>query len=86
MILAQVGGVVVATVKEPGFLGLPLRIVQKVDYNFQGYGAAFIAIDRIGVADGQIVLLETSMEASMGLEHRCGADAAIIAIVDKVVG
>jgi microcompartment protein CcmK/EutM len=84
LILGCVGGVVVATIKEPGFASLPLRIVRKVDRELVPYGPEFIAIDRIGVDDGQVVLLETSMEASMGLALKCGADAAIIAIVDRL--
>lgn len=86
MILARVGGTVVSTIKEAGFAALPLRVVQKVDREMKPYGAEFIAIDRIGVDYGQIVLLETSMEATMGLALKCGADAAIIAIVDELTG
>ena len=86
MILAKVCGNVVATHKEPGFHAVPLRFVVKVfDMNpAEPIGEPFIAIDRIGVCDGEFVLLETAMESGLGMSRRCGADAAIIAIVDKI--
>lgn len=86
MILARVCGNVVATHIEPGFNSIPLRFVVKVfDLNqAEPVGEPFIAIDRVGVCDGEFVLLETSMESGLGMSRRCGADAAIIAIVDKI--
>tara|TARA_Y100000589_G_C26577707_1_gene397102 strand:+ start:219 stop:479 length:261 start_codon:yes stop_codon:yes gene_type:complete len=86
MILARVCGNVVATHQEAGFHSVPLRFVVKVfDMNpAKQIGEPFIAIDRIGVSDGEFVLLETAMESSLGMSRRCGADAAIIAIVDEV--
>ncbi|MEE2924773.1 MAG: EutN/CcmL family microcompartment protein [bacterium] len=86
MILAKVCGNVVATHIEPGFHSVPLRFVVKVfDLNdSETVGEPFIAIDRIGVCDGEFVLLETAMESGLGMSRRCGADAAIIAIVDKI--
>ena len=75
-----------ATHIEPGFNSIPLRFVVKVfDLNqAEPVGEPFIAIDRVGVCDGEFVLLETSMESGLGMSRRCGADAAIIAIVDKI--
>ena len=86
MILARVCGNVVATHIEPRFNSIPLRFVVKVfDLNqAEPVGEPFIAIDRVGVCDGEFVLLETSMESGLGMSRRCGADAAIIAIVDKI--
>ena len=86
MILAKVCGNVVATHHEPGFDAVPLRFVVKVfDVKYQDYyGEPFVAIDRVGVNDGEYVLLETSMESGLGMSQLCGADAAIIAIVDKI--
>ena len=86
MILAKVCGNVVATHIEPGFYAVPLRFVVKVlDLSDSGsVGEPFIAIDRIGVCDGEFVLLETAMESGLGMPNRCGADAAIIAIVDRM--
>lgn len=86
MILARVCGNIVATHHEPGFDAVPLRFVVKVfDMDTaKSVGEPFIAIDRVGVNDGEFVLLETSMESGLGMSQPCGTDAAIIAIVDKI--
>ena len=86
MILAKVCGNLVATHIEPGFHSVPLRFVVKVFdiKDSEPVGDPFIAIDRVGVCDGEFVLLETAMESGLSMARRCGADAAIIAIVDKI--
>ncbi|PCJ17870.1 MAG: hypothetical protein COB02_12445 [Candidatus Cloacimonadota bacterium] len=86
MILARVCGNIVASHAESGFHAQPLRLVQKLDKDLKAYGAISSAIDRIGVGNGEIVLLETSLESSLGLLNMCASDQAIIAIVDKLVG
>ncbi|MCJ8347853.1 ethanolamine utilization protein EutN [bacterium] len=85
MILAKVCGNIVASHIESGFHAQPIRLVQKLDQDMKVYGAITSAIDRIGVGNGEIVLLETSLESSIGLENKCASDQAIIAIVDKLV-
>jgi microcompartment protein CcmK/EutM len=86
MILARVCGNLVNSAQEPGFDGVPIRIVQKVDYDGNACGAPFMVIDRIGANNGEVVLLETAMEASMGMNKKCAADNAIVAIVDEISG
>ncbi|MCO4781287.1 MAG: ethanolamine utilization protein EutN [Candidatus Cloacimonetes bacterium] len=86
MILAKVCGNIVLSHVEEGFLSQPIRLVQKLDQELKPYGAITSAIDRIGVGNGEIVLLETSLESSLGLSALCASDQAIIAIVDKMVG
>lgn len=86
MILARVCGNVVATHHEKGFAGKVLKIVVPIHEMEEGVpqGAPYVVLDRIGVNDGEIVLLETAMESSMGLDGRVSCDAAIIAIVDRI--
>lgn len=89
MILARVRGTVVATHHEPGFYTQSLKFVEKVndlEDRSLSLSALSIAIDRIGANEGEFVLLETAMEAGLGMERVCGADTAIVAIVDKLAG
>ncbi len=83
MDLARVCGQLVANHIEDGFHAQPLRLVQNLDPEGNPRGKPYIVLDRIGVADGQIVLIETAMEATLGMGVRCAADAAIVGIVDK---
>jgi microcompartment protein CcmK/EutM len=91
MILARVKGTVVATHHDPGFHGLALKIVEKVEsleetaYKISS-SRDLIAIDRVGANEGEFVLLETSMESCLGMDRLCAADAAIVAIVDTLTG
>lgn len=78
-----VAGKLVTCHQDIGFNASSLRILYKLGSDGQRLGKPFVALDRIGVDDGQIVLIETAMEATMGLGKVCAADAAIIAIVDK---
>lgn len=89
MILARVRGTVVATHHEPGFHSQPLKFVEKVpdmEERKMVIAALSVAIDRIGANEGEFVLLETAMEAGMGMDRVCGTDTSIVAIVDKLVG
>lgn len=86
MILAKVCGNIVISHLEEGFHAQPIRLVQKLDKDLKPYGPISSAIDRIGVGNGEVVLLETSLESSLGLNAMCASDQAIIAIVDKMVG
>ena len=89
MILARVRGTVVATHHEPGFHSQTLKFVEKVndlEERKMILSALSIAIDRIGANTGEFVLLETAMEAGLGMDKVCGTDTSIVAIVDKLVG
>ena len=58
-------------------------IVQPVDRAGRDHGKPVVAIDRIGVGEGELVLVEKSKEAILGLQQELTpADAAIVARVD----
>ena len=62
MLLAEVTGTVVMTVKHPAFVGEKLLQVQPLDENGKPAGAVILAIDRAqaGVGDRVLVLREGS--------------------------
>ncbi len=74
MILAEVVGPVVCTVKHPAFEGEKLLAVQPVDDKGRGVGTTILAIDRAqaGVGDKVLVLREGS-----GIRQIKGRDAGL---------
>ena len=85
MILARVIGHVVASHKDPGLAGLPLLLVQPLSKHSEPRGEPVVATDRIGVGVGEVVLLEVSREAGLGMDRPLvPTDASIIARVDLV--
>ncbi|HEY4223092.1 MAG TPA: EutN/CcmL family microcompartment protein [Myxococcota bacterium] len=97
MILADVVGTIVMTVKHPAFAGEKLLAVQPVDDKGAASGAIILAIDRAqaGVGDRVLVLREGSgIRQIIGREQGKPVDEAvkmdwpvrslIVAIVDAV--
>ena len=62
MLIADVTGTVVMTVKHPAFVGEKLLVVQPLDDDLKAAGALVVAIDRAqaGVGDRVLVLREGS--------------------------
>ncbi len=85
MELAEVVGKVVATAKEEGMRGYSLLLVVPLTPGLERDGEPFVALDRIGVGPGEIVLIERNKEALLGLPDEFAAsDAAVTARVDRV--
>lgn len=85
MNLARVIGNVVATAKDPGLVPLPLLIVQPLTPQQEPKGSPLIATDRIGVGPGEIVILEKSKEAGLGLaKNLVPTDLSIVGKVDAI--
>ncbi|MCH8327182.1 MAG: EutN/CcmL family microcompartment protein [Candidatus Marinimicrobia bacterium] len=57
MILGEVVGSVVSTVKDDHFIGQKLMLVQPTDTDGQPMGVTFIALDRVGAGKGDRVLV-----------------------------
>ncbi len=88
MELGRVAGLVVSTVKQPGFAGLKLLLIEAVD---PASGNAtkqtpYVAVDLVGVGPGEVVVIARGSAAriSTGLTE-VPTDAAVVAIVDSVV-
>ena len=57
MILGEVVGSVVSTVKDDHFIGQKLMLVQPTDTDGKPMGVTFIALDRVGAGKGDRVLV-----------------------------
>jgi len=86
MKLGRVRGAVVATVKDPGMVGMKLLIVQPLDEHRNDDGASVVAADGVYQAGvGDIVYFVASREAAEAMEPRfVPVDHAIVGIVDEV--
>lgn len=74
-----------ATAKYEGFQGFKLLLVQPLNKKKEPKGQPIIATDRIGVGPGEIVFLEKSKEAILGLpDLLVPSDASIVARVDSM--
>ena len=86
MKLGRVRGTVVATVKDPGMVGMKLLIVQPLDEHRNYDGACVVAADGVYQAGvGDVVYFVASREAAEAMEPRfVPVDHAIVGIVDEV--
>ena len=57
MNLAKVAGTVVSTVKNDGLEGATYLLLDKCDITGKGKGDFFIALDVLGVAQGEMVMV-----------------------------
>ena len=85
MNLAKVAGTVVSTVKNDGLEGATYLLLDKCDITGKRKGDYFIALDVIGVAQGEMVMVS---EGSTARETLWTAgkplDALIVGIVDEI--
>ena len=85
MFLGRIVGTVVATAKCKGFEGFKLLLVQPLTADKKPKGTAIVATDRIGVGPGELVFLEKSKEAILGLEDLLvPSDASVVGRVDSM--
>lgn len=85
MILGQVVGSVVATIKEGNITGLKLLIVAGLSPSGEANRFEFIAADTVGAGVGDKVLVVTGSSARFTDATRDSAvDATIIGVVDRV--
>ncbi|HNV69499.1 MAG TPA: EutN/CcmL family microcompartment protein [Candidatus Ozemobacteraceae bacterium] len=86
MQIAKVVKRVVSTVKNRAFDQKPLLLVQPLDISLQHKGAEVLAIDFMGVDQGEIVLLmkEGSSVQQMLGNKDAPADAAIVGVIDTI--
>lgn len=83
MYLARVLGRLVSTVKQDTLHGVPLQWVQPLTAQGAPTGKPIVALDRVGVGPGEVVVYITSREAAITLDDPFAAvDAGIVAKVD----
>jgi len=86
VLLAQVRGTVVATIKTPGLDGIRFLIIQPLDKHRRDAGDSVVAADAVHMAGpGDLVYYVSSREAAEALPERfVPVDHAIVGIVDAV--
>lgn len=86
MLLAQVKGHLVATVKLEGFHGEKLMIVEPLDEKGRPDGTEVVACDRAGAGVGDVVLLLQEGQSCRMILNKTGvpAEALICAVVDRI--
>ncbi|HEY1922370.1 MAG TPA: EutN/CcmL family microcompartment protein [Tepidisphaeraceae bacterium] len=95
MFLARVTGHVVATQKDKTLSGQKLLVVEPLNVKYDdsskpaslgNTGRAIVAVDVVGVGDGQLVLVVQGSSARMTEQTKnLPADAVIVGIVDSAV-
>ena len=85
MYLARVMGSVVCTVKQDTLRGQPLHWIQPMDAHGNDRGSAVVAVDPIGLGEGELCFYITAREASLTLYDTFAAvDAGIVGKVDRI--
>ena len=86
MIIARVIGSVLATHKDKELTGYRLVVIRSVDpeNNDNETNDVFVAIDTLGAGVGELVLVTQGSIASKAVENKVPADAAVVALVDKL--
>lgn len=85
MKLGQICGSVVATVKDPALSGYGLRLLRPASGEESWSDRPIVAVDTIGVRDGDTVIWISAREATLALtDHILPTDAAIVGIVDQM--
>jgi len=86
MLLAEVTGTVVASVKYQGLEGVRFLIVQPLDRDRHPQGRQVVAADAVSMAGpGELVYIVGSREAALAMpEPFVPVDHAVVGIVDHV--
>lgn len=85
MFIAKVIGKIWASQKNERYNGVPLLIVQPLDENQKISGEPEVAIDSLGVGEGELVWVEGGKEASYALPTKYGpSDCSIVAKIDQL--
>jgi len=85
MKLVKVIGSVTSTIKDLSLQGFKLLLVQAVDPNLKEINDFFVAVDTVGVGEGEIGLISTGSTAKFSdVTRHKNVDAAIIAKVERI--
>ncbi|MHB1346985.1 MAG: EutN/CcmL family microcompartment protein [Candidatus Humimicrobiaceae bacterium] len=85
MKLVKVIGSVTSTIKDSSLQGFKLLLVQAVDTDLNDMNDYFVAVDTVGVGEGEIGLISTGSTAKYSefTRHK-NIDASIIAKVERI--
>jgi ethanolamine utilization protein EutN len=86
MLLGQVKGNAVCTLKYPGLGGVTLLVVQPVNRRLEAIGSMQVAADVVDAGPGDLCVMVRSREAAMALpgEHFVPLDLTCVGIIDQL--
>ncbi len=85
MKLVKVLGSITSTIKDPTLDGFKILLVQCVETDLTGKQEYFVAVDTVGMGEGEVGLIVTGSTAKRtGITKKKNVDAAIVAKVDKI--
>ena len=85
MHIAKVVGIAVSTVKDERLEGSKLLLVSEADHSGKVLGKPFIALDRVGAGEGELVVVVTGSSARVAAgDVNTPIDAAIVGILDSL--
>lgn len=81
MIVGEVVGSIVSTIKVPGLVGLKLLVVAPLE----GYCDCerLVAVDLVGVGKGERVLVVRGSQVARASQQPLAADAAVVGTVER---
>ena len=85
MKLVKVIGSVTSTIKDSSLNGFKILLVQSVDVDLSGENDYFVAVDTVGVGEGELGLIVTGSTAKK-TDYTRGknVDTTIVARVDRI--
>ena len=85
MKLVKVIGSVTSTIKDSSLQGFKLLLVQAVDSNLKEVNDFFVAVDTVGVGEGETCLISIGGTAKYtDITRHKNVDAAVIAKVERI--
>ncbi len=85
MIIGQVIGSAVATLKHEGLKSTKILLVMQADVSGQASGEPFLAIDLVGAGEGELVMVSQGSSARVCSGNASSpVDAAIVGILDSL--
>jgi ethanolamine utilization protein EutN len=86
MIIGRVVGSVVATRKNPSYVGHKMLLVQPLDTDYKEYGQEILALDSADAGIGDLVLVVSEGNSSRQVIGKSDApiDSTIVGVVDRV--
>ncbi len=85
MKMVKVVGSVVTTIKEKSLSGFKLLLVQSVDVDLKEKNEYFVAVDTIGLGEGEIALMVTGSTAKRtDITKGKSVDGSLVAKVERI--
>lgn len=85
MKLVKVIGSVTSTIKDESLRGFKLLLVQRIEVDLKGKQDYYVAVDTVGMGEGEVGLIVTGSTAKRTEQTRKkNVDATIVAKVDRI--